>query len=176
MNLVEILKNIGCENVRTDGIGKISSLRDGRWVKMFAEMGYDRGEFIFPDGGHSSFFLVLPDGNIASADNSMCGNGFYAVAEELGINATDILETSPYGEVIMYKDENGFEDDGTSISIWTPKEFQMKLQRCKQLVDDDLNESKNMNKKNTIHLTESELKSLIAESVRKILKENMSYR
>ena len=59
MNLVEILKNIGCENARTDGMDRISSLRDGRWVKMFAEMGYDRGEFIFPDGGHSSFFLVF---------------------------------------------------------------------------------------------------------------------
>lgn len=176
MNLVQILKNIGCENVRTDGIGKISSLRDGRWVKMFAEMGYDKGEFIFPDGGHSSFFLVLPDGNIASADNVMCANGFYAVAEELGIDVADVLETSPYGEVIMYTDENGLEDDDTSISIWTPEEFQMKLQKCKQLINNNFNESKNMNKKNTIRLTESELKSLIAESVRKILKENMSYR
>ena len=172
MNLVQLLQNIGCKNARNDGMDRISSLRDGRWVEMFAEMGYDRGEFIFPDGRHSSFFLVLPDGNIASADNVMCGNGFYAIANELGIDADAVLGKEPYGEFIMYTDEDGIEDEDTAISIWTPEEFQIKLQQCQQLANKQFNETKNMNKKNTIRLTESELKSLIAESVKKIIYEH----
>ena len=171
MNLVQLLQNIGCKNARNDGMDRISSLRDGRWVEMFAEMGYDRGEFIFPDGGHSSFFLVLPDGNIASADNVMCGNGFYAIANELGIDADAVLGKEPYGEFIMYTDEDGIEDEDTAISIWTPEEFQIKLQQCQQLVNKQVNESKNMNRKNTIRLTESELKRVITESVKNIISE-----
>lgn len=171
MNLVQLLQNIGCKNARNDGMDRISSLRDGRWVEMFAEMGYDRGEFIFPDGRHSSFFLVLPDGNIASADNVMCGNGFYAIANELGIDADAVLGEEPYGEFIMYTDEDGIEDEDTAISIWTPEEFQIKLQQCQQLSNNQVNESRNANKKNTIRLTESELKKVIAESVKKIIYE-----
>jgi hypothetical protein len=175
MNLVQLLQNIGCKNARNDGMDKISSLRDGRWVEMFAEMGYDRGEFIFPDGRHSSFFLVLPDGNIASADNVMCGNGFYAVANELGIDADAILGEEPYGDFIMYTDEDGIEDEDTAISIWTPEEFQMKIQQCQRLMGNQVNESKNKNKKNTIRLTESELKQIITESVKKVLNEKVNY-
>lgn len=175
MNLVQLLQNIGCKNARNDGMDRISSLRDGRWVEMFAEMGYDRGEFIFPDGRHSSFFLVLPDGNIASADNVMCGNGFYAIANELGIDADAVLGEEPYGEFIMHTDEDGIEDEDTAISIWTPEEFQIKLQQCQQLSDMQVNESRNANKKNTIRLTESELKKVIVESVKKILKEAHPY-
>ena len=173
MNLVQLLQNIGCKNARNDGMDRISSLRDGRWVEMFAEMGYDKGEFIFPDGRHSSFFLVLPDGNIASADNVMCGNGFYAIANELGIDADAVLGVEPYGEFMMYTDEDGIEDEDTSISIWTPEEFQMKLQQCQQLMGNQINESKNMTKKNTIRLTESELKKVITESVKNILAERI---
>lgn len=174
MNLVQLLQNIGCKNARNDGMDRISSLRDGRWVEMFAEMGYDRGEFIFPDGRHSSFFLVLPDGNIASADNVMCGNGFYAVANELGIDADAVLGEEPYGEFIMHTDEDGIEDEDTAISIWTPEEFQIKLQQCQQLSNKQVNESKNINKKNTIRLTESELKQIITESVKKIVQEELN--
>ena len=171
MNLEQLLQNIGCKNARNDGMDRISSLRDGRWVEMFAEMGYDRGEFIFPDGRHSSFFLVLPDGNIASADNVMCGNGFYAIANELGIDADAVLGEEPYGEFIMHTDEDGIEDEDTAISIWTPEEFQIKLQQCQQLANNQVNKLKNMNRKNTIRLTESEFKSLITESVKKIISE-----
>jgi hypothetical protein len=171
-NLVNILKQIGCVNAKSDGMTMISSLRDKNWVEMFSNYGYDRGELIFPDGGHSSFFLVLPDGNIASADNVMCGNGFYAIANELDIDADEVLGSEPYGEVTMYEDEDGIEYEDTAISIWTPEEFQIKLQQCQQLSDKQVNESRNMNKKNIIRLTESEFKSLIAESVKKIITEH----
>lgn len=171
-NLVNILKQIGCVNAKSDGMTMISSLRDKNWVEMFSNYGYDRGELIFPDGGHSSFFLVLPDGNIASADNVMCGNGFYAVANELDIDADEVLGNEPYGEVTMYEDEDGIEYEDTAISIWTPEEFQIKLQQCQQLSDKQVNESRNMNKKNIIRLTESEFKSLIAESLKKIITEH----
>ena len=60
MNILNLLKQIGCTNAKSDGICNISELRDKCWVKMFAEQGYTKGELIFPDGGHSSFFLVLP--------------------------------------------------------------------------------------------------------------------
>lgn len=145
MNLVQLLQNIGCKNARNDGMDRISSLRDGRWVEMFAEMGYDRGEFIFPDGRHSSFFLVLPDGNIASADNVMCGNGFYAVANDLGIDADEILGKEPYGEFITYTDVDGIEDEDTAITIWTPEDFIQKLKMCHHL-SQGLNESIDMGK------------------------------
>ena len=135
MNILNLLKQIGCINAKSDGICNISSLRDKCWVKMFAEQGYTKGELIFPDGGHSSFFLVLPDGNIASADNVMCGNGFYAVANELDIDADEVLGTEPYGQFFMYEDEDGLEYEDCSISIWTPQEFMSKLKQCKQLAN-----------------------------------------
>lgn len=173
MNILNLLKQIGCTNAKSDGICNISELRDKCWVKMFAEQGYTKGELIFPDGGHSSFFLVLPDGNIASADNVMCANGFYAVAEELGIDVDDILGEEPYGEFFIYEDEDGIEHEDCVISIWTPQEFMVKMKQCKQLANNIMtNESKDMSGKNTIRLTESELKNMIIESVTKILKEN----
>ena len=140
---------------------------------MFAEQGYDKGELIFPDGGHSSFFLGLPDGNVASADNVMCANGFYVIAEELGFDVDDVLGEEPYGKFFMYEDEDGIEHEDCAISIWTPQEFMVKMKQCKQLANNNMtNESKNMSRKNTIRLTESELKNMIIESVTKILKEN----
>lgn len=172
-NILNILKQIGCTNAKSDGICNISDLRDKRWVKMFAEQGYTKGELIFPDGGHSSFFLVLPDGNIASADNIMCANGFYDIAEELGFDVDDVLGEEPYGNFVIYEDEDGIEYEDCCISIWTPQEFLMKIKQCKQLANNNMtNESKNMNRKNTVRLTESDLKNMIIESVKSILKEN----
>lgn len=172
MNILNLLKQIGCTNAKSDGICNISSLRDECWVKMFAEQSYTKGELIFPDGGHSSFFLVLPDGNIASADNVMCANGFYAIAEELGFDVDDVLGEEPYGDFFMYEDEDGLEYEDCSITIWTPQEFMSKLKLCKRLANNITNESKNMKSKNTIRLTESDLKNIIIESVKNILKEN----
>lgn len=173
MDLVNILKQIGCIKAKSDGMIMISSLRDENWVEMFSNYGYDRGELIFPDGGHSSFFLVLPDGNIASADNVMCANGFYAVANELGFDADEVLGSEPYGEVTMYEDEDGIEYEDTVIEIWTPEEFMQKIQLCQQLADTNnkVMESKNMNK-TSLKITESELKEMIIESVKKIVKES----
>ena len=173
MNILNLLKQIGCINAKSDGICNISSLRDECWVKMFAEHGYTKGELIFPDGGHSSFFLVLPDGNIASADNVMCANGFYAIAEELGFDADVVLGEEPYGQFFMYEDEDGMEHEDCAISIWTPQEFMVKMKQCKQLANNIMtNESKDMSGKNTIRITESDLKNMIMESVKNVLKEN----
>lgn len=177
-NLVSILRQIGCTKAKTDGLCQISDLRDERWVKMFAEKGYKQGELIFPDGGHSSFFLVLPDGNIASADNVMCANGFYAVANELEFDADSLLSEEPYGDFTMYVDEDGMEQEDCAISIWTPQEFTEKLKQCKRLMS-GMNESKkSTNKimeKKTITLTETDIKNMIMESVHKILDEGQNY-
>lgn len=171
--ILNLLRQIGCANAKSDGIYNISDLRDKRWVKMFAEQGYTKGELIFPDGGHSSFFLVLPDGNVASADNVMCANGFYAIANELQFDADDVLGEEPYGEFIMYTDEDGIEFEDCTISIWTPQEFMTKLKMCKQLAGNNINESKNINNQNVVRLTESELKNIITESVKQIM-ENLT--
>lgn len=170
-NLVYALQQIGCVNAKSDRVCKISELRDKRWVKMLGERGYDRGVLIFPDGGHSSFFLVLPDRNIASADNHMCANGFYAVAEELGFDADEILGEEPYGEYIMYEDEDGIEYEDCVVTIWSPEQFNMKLKQCKGLANSLRNESK----KNTVIITESELERIVIESIKRILKEDFDY-
>lgn len=173
--LVNMLQQIGCVNAKSVGMCLISELRDECWVKMFAQMGYDKGELIFPDGGHSSFFLVLPDGNIATADNVMCANGFYAIAEELGFDADGVLGEEPYGDCVMYEDEDGIEYEEEMITIWTPQEFTQKLQLCKQLATNNMtNEAKDM-KKNVIRLTESDLKKIVTEAVKQTVNQNMNY-
>lgn len=130
-NVIEKLQKLGCSKAISDGTIPLSILRDTRWVKMFAEKGYTKGELIFPDGRTSNFFVLLPDGKIASADNIMLGNGFYAIAEELGIETEDIFE-KPIGECIMYEDEIGIHED-CAISIWTHEEFSNMLHICETL-------------------------------------------
>lgn len=164
MNLVYELQKIGCADAHSEGVDKISALRDKRWVKMFAERGYEQGNFVFINDSHS-FFIVLPDRNIASADNIMLGNGFYAVAETLGIDAENILGTEPYGETIMFEDEDGNIDEDCMITIWSDSEFLQKLKLCVQLSQKNFNESKNV-----FSLKENELKYVISETIKRIIK------
>ena len=153
MNIVNILKSIGCKNAMSDGVNKISVLRDKKWVKWFKQLGYDKGELIFPDGGHSSFLLVLPDGNIGTGENFMCANGYLCIAEELGLDFDEIwmADDSPQGEFIC--DEN---DEEHFIHIFTPQEFMQIIEKIRRAGGSPMT-------------NESRLNRIISECVDKVL-------
>lgn len=129
MNLSKILRDLGCPNVKSNGIMPVNKLRDRAWVQILQERGYDHGEAVYPDGTVTEFFLTLPDGCIASAQNFMLGNGFHAVAEELAIDADAILGQEPYGEVITSED-----DEECAVIIWTEEEFIQKINQIKNSI------------------------------------------
>lgn len=80
-----------------------------------------------------------------------------------------------YLQTGKYKDTTGVAMVNTSpkqTSVQTPAPITGTTQNM-QNNKTDKNESKNMNKKNTIRLTESDLKRVISESVKKVLKEQL---
>lgn len=126
------LKKLGCRKAASYGTLPISMLRDSRWTEMFNEKGYRHGEFIYPEGEPTSFFIALPDGKIASATNIMCPTALETICEILGINPEKVLGVEPYGLVITYS-KDGCEDEDCAICIWTPEELEKKLRTCESL-------------------------------------------
>ncbi len=151
--LENILTRNNINFLKTDN-QDLNILRDDRWVEMFNELGYERGNVYFIDD-NGPFFIVFPDNMIGTATNTMLPDAINYLEEELQLN---LQIPSNFGKI--YTDES---DDDCAIIIFNINELE-------SILNQNINESKNL--KNTIRLTESELHRLIKESIKKTLKEN----
>lgn len=151
--LENILTRNNINFLKTDN-QDLNILRDDRWVEMFNELGYERGNIYFINN-NGPFFIVFPDNMIGTATNVMLPDAINCLEEELELN---LQIPSNFGKI--YTDES---DDDCAIIIFNINELE-------SLLNQNINESKNL--KNTIRLTESELHNIIKESVKKLLRKS----